>query len=566
MAPWAIFSEPKPRYPSSHISIEIEGSADNDDRLSSSPDKVQTHQTLSFLSRSRGVQTEDWSGLVSLYPVQSYLSSSSPNDPRSESSSFSDSPLSNLSILLERMATLLNRILQADALTLTNRLKRQHLKGADVGHLSRSTVSNILSDVTGLRTQFRSLLEDDKMVTPCTRKDFRVFFKLFKDIFTEMGEMRVTLNDVILDPAIAPRVSDQALHPSKAEAEGKEKEQDSTGPAAASGWMAPISKLFQARGDNSGEQSGIVRSVSARGRTRPPTRFVPKSGPALSASATTVNVEFSGTGVGRSTTSTVPSKPLQDTGLTPEIPSASQGISPGVMDIFAGAPRAPADPWVVLPKGPRRVQSFMHPADSLSPPPLRRPANSGRSAGSMLSREVDAVIDGEGPVQHDEESDYVGPLLQRTLRHRGLSDSSIHSTFMSHADESWSATSAAETNGEISPRQERPSVFRALSKTVQSFRITAGTTSGTESSGSTPSLSPQKPSSRSKSRPMQARAASPGHLHNLLPNLSSWVAAGTVLDPSAMNDPFLPGSFGDQTTLLQRTRRLDAEAHHHELF
>jgi hypothetical protein len=554
---WTTFSQPQPRYPSSHISIEIEGSVDNDDRLSSSPDKAHTH-----LSRSRGVQTEDWSGLASLYPIQSYLSSSSPHDPRSESSSFSDSPSSNLSILLERMANLLSRLVQADALTLTNRLKRQHLKGADVGHLSRSTVSNILSEIVSLRTQFRFLLEDDRIVTPCTRKDFRVFFKLFKDIFTEMGEMRITLNDVILDPAIAPRVSELAFHPNKAEAESKEKEHDSMGLGAASGWMAPISKLFQARGDSSGEQSGIVRSASAQGRTRPPTRFVPKLGPALSASAMTVNVEFSGTGVGRPTTSTVASQGSHDTGGT-EVASTSQGAS-GVMDIFAGAPRAPTDPWVVLPKGPRRVQSFMRPAEALSPPPLRRPTNSGRGTGSMLSREVDAVIDGEGPQGHDEESDDVAPLLQRTLRHRGLSDSSIHSTFMSHADESRSP-SAVVTDGEISPRQPRTSVFRALSRTVQSFRITAGTAPGADSGGTTPSLSPQKPSPPSKSQPIQARAPSPGQLHNLLPTLS-WAGAGSVLDPNTRNDLFLPGSFRDQPSLLQRARRLDAGPHHHEFF
>lgn len=548
---WTAFSQPQPRYPSSHISIEIEGFVDNDARLSSSPEKAHTHET-SF-SRSRGVQTEAWSGLASLYPVQSYLPPSSPHEPRSESSSFSDSSSSNLSVLLERMAILHNRLVQADALTLTNRLKRQHLKGADVGHLSRSTVSNILAEVTGLRTQFRFLMEDDRIITPCTRKDFRVFFKLFKDIFTEMGEMRVTLNDVVLDPAIASRVSEQVLHPSKVEAERREKEQDNTGSAAVSAWMAPISKLFQTRGDNSGGQSGIVRSASTRGRTR---RFVPKLGPALSASATTVNVEFSGTGVGRPTTSTVASQALHDPCVPSENASTSQGISLGVMDIFAGAPRAPADPWVVLAKAPRRVHSFMQLANELSPPPPRRSANSG----SMLSREVDAVIDGEGPLQHDEESDHVAPLLQRTLRHRGLSDSSIHSTFSSHADETWSPASGAVINSKISPRQDRTSVFRAFSKTMQNFGITAGTTSGAESRGSIPSFSPQRPSSHSRSQPRQARAPSPGHLHSLLPTLSAWAAAGSVLDINAGNDPFLPSSFRDPS-LLQRTR-LDARAHH----
>jgi hypothetical protein len=339
-----------------------------------------------------------------------------------------------------------------------------------------------------------------------------------------------------------------------AEAERNEKEQDNTG---ASGWMAPISKLFQVRGELSGEQSGIVRSVSARGRMGPP-RIIPKLGPALSASATTVNVEFSGTGVGRSTTSTVATQALPDAVGTSEIASTSQGISPGVMEIFAGAPRAPTDPWVVLSKGPRRVQSFILSADKPSPPPIRRTTGSGRGA-SMLSRHVDAVIDGDGPLQHDEGFDDVRPLLQHKLHRRGLSDSSIHSTFTSHAD---SPALSVGMNDSTSPRYGRISVFKTLSGAVQSFRMTAGMTSGAGSSGSTPSVSPQKPS-HPKSQLAQARAPSPG-VHGLLPNLSSWAAAATMLDPTAGNDPFSPSSLRDESPILQKTRhgRLDTRTHH----
>ncbi|KAJ7342849.1 hypothetical protein DFH08DRAFT_811188 [Mycena albidolilacea] len=61
------------------------------------------------------------------------------------------------------------------------------------------------------------------------------------------------------------------------------------------------------------------------------------------------------------------------------------------------------------------------------------------------SRNVDAVLDGvgtprrqpsgSGDASGDEEPDYLAPLLQRTLRRRGLSDSSIHSMFTSQAAE-----------------------------------------------------------------------------------------------------------------------------------
>ena len=237
---------------------------------------------------------------------------------------------------------------QADALTLTNRLKRQNLKGADIGHLSRNTVSHILSEATGLRTQFRSLLEDDKVVLACTRKDMRLLFKFVKDVFAEMGQMRVTLNDVILDPSTANRVRELSLNPGKADKETKEREV--LAQAGVAGWMAPISKLFTpaARTDTTpvDRQATLVPSTISRGTSHPP-RSIPKLGPALAASATTVNVEFSGTG--RSVTNTFSSQPL--TQSDPYFDTAS-----GVMGIFAGAPRSHAefDPWIVIPPPPQR--------------------------------------------------------------------------------------------------------------------------------------------------------------------------------------------------------------------
>ena len=118
-----------------------------------------------------------------------------------------------------------------------NWLKRQNLKGAD---LPRSTVGNILSKATSLRAQFGPLLEDDKVVLACTCKDMRLLFKFIKEVFAELGQMRVTLNNVILDPSTASRVSELALNPGRTEAEAKEL----SAQAGAAGWMAPISKFF----------------------------------------------------------------------------------------------------------------------------------------------------------------------------------------------------------------------------------------------------------------------------------------------------------------------------------
>ena len=63
-------------------------------------------------------------------------------------------------------------------------------------------------------------------------------------------------------------------------------------------------------------------------------------------------------------------------------------------------------------------------------------ATIGRKNASGLSRDVDAVLDIDKSQDVDEEeSDLVSPLLELegALRRRGLSDSSIHSTFTSQA-------------------------------------------------------------------------------------------------------------------------------------
>ena len=97
---------------------------------------------------------------------------------------------------------------------LANRLKRQNLKGADIGHLSPSTVSHILSEATGLRAQFRSVLEEDKVpvVLACTRKDMRLLLKFITDVFCRDGS---DANNVILNPSTANRVKELSLRLSR---------------------------------------------------------------------------------------------------------------------------------------------------------------------------------------------------------------------------------------------------------------------------------------------------------------------------------------------------------------
>ncbi|KAG1833539.1 hypothetical protein EV424DRAFT_1469155 [Suillus variegatus] len=489
-----------PQYPSSHFSSDVEEFDLDHHSLLPNPNQ-----------HSKAVQTDRCLGL---HPTSSLneLVPSFPHDGRSDTSSFQDSQPSHLSTLLERMMSLLLRMSQADALTLTNRLKRQHLRGADVKHLSRATVSSILLEITQLRAQYRMLLEDEK------------------DVFEELGQLRVTLNDVILEPSIAQRVSEMALDPAKAEA--MERERKASGPG--SSWMAPFSKLFgSSLSESSTHPSQLPPRPVSRGRgvIHQP-RPVPKLGPALAASATIVNVEFSGAGIGKSVTSTFsahptneahPFGPTSHVDTIPRPPTSTSNVR-SVMGIFAGAPHPndTADPWVVLPRAPRRVRSTFFKSDEPSQSDtttIDRPLAYKRS-NSHLSREIGADT---GP-EHGEADDIPGPLLERTLRRRGLSDSSIHSTYMNQV----------EQRTPTEPSAGGGSVLQTLSRTMRNFSfVTSQTVSGSVSS-SPPSRMPDEAGPREgldMPHPHPRRVATPT-LSSLIPNLNltSWATAGTTLE------------------------------------
>ena len=591
-AKWPSFGQTSPR--SSHVSYEVEENADKDGDASDF-EKARPHRPLLLLTRTRGVQTESVSGTHSPSPYPSHLSSISARETHSETSSFSESQSSHIAVILDRIATLLNKLTQADALTLTNRLKRQHLKGADIGHLSRSTVSNIIGEATGLRSQFRGLLEDDKLGSTCTRKDLRVLFKITKDMFTEMGHLRVMLNDVILDPASAPRISELALNPGKAEAEKRVE-----GAQGVAAWMAPISKLFLPAGRvemGASDRSALSRSTSSgttREITRPP-RFVPKLGPALAASATTVNVEFSGVGVGRSVTSTTSAQPIPVSSPSADVPVTVHGPASSVMGIFAGAPQnTEPDPWIVVPTTPlRKSKSFMR----SQPSTVTIGRSIGRKNLNRLSQNVDAVIDVQRPQDSDEEPDFLPPLLERTLRRRGLSDSSIHSTFTNQGDDGRSTAippSSPQRTGfnkansgpssRLSAWPDRTSMFQALTRTVQNLRASAVgvVPSGTFPRESTleedppgtvppPNVSTvvpvhetlktvQAPSTppRKIVQPKPSRVASPNR-GVILPNISSWAASNNI----AGDDPFIASSLRDESYMQRvgRERTVRDESH-----
>lgn len=375
---------------------------------------------------------------------------SSPSTPapegRSDTSSISmqDQPRT-VGALLERVTALLARLCQSDVKTLTIRLKRQHLSSGDVGHVSRTTIQNILHEAAGLRAQVGGGRDDALTVT---KTDSKALLKFFKDAFAELGMLREQLNEVVLDPAVAHKLRKEAMELEKGKGDGRPS-------SAMGGWIAPIQKLFTTNSMPSGTSTnvepsgGTGKSVTELGRGRPPVRVVPKLAPAISATSTTVNVEFASTGVRKTDTSDNSQRtsgstrnPQQVSGpvaLRRPIAVSHTSSSRHLMGIFAGAPQSFTNPppagesWVVLPKsGNNRIRQLKGAASSVALGANARNgqvATMGRAAArnaNRLSRNVDAVID-----QNNEDvPDFRETLLERTLRPRGLSDSSIHTSFL----------------------------------------------------------------------------------------------------------------------------------------
>ncbi|RDX53718.1 hypothetical protein OH76DRAFT_1143839 [Lentinus brumalis] len=588
---WTSFAPSRTAYAPSHLSTEVDDAESNLMSL----ERPRAQKALFLLTRDRGVQTDiSWhpgAGIIAPSPIPRPLGDHlSSLDGQSESSSLTDGIHSTaIGTLVERTAHLLNRLTQADALTLTNRLKRQHLLGADVSHLSRTTVNAILNDANALRSHFRPFLEDDKTVTTCTRRDLRAFLKLIKDLFTELGQMRVTLNDVILDPTVAGKVSEMAMNPSKVHAPEGAARDSASGPTGSS-WIAPISKLLglPQNGGNNSTESAASRALSppARniGRGRPP-RIAPKLQPALSASAMTVNVEFSGTAVGRAVTSTHSAHPgrASDFAISLNTPSTArradapaiaqpaprQEFSKNVMDIFAGAPKpTEGDPWIVVGRPPssnglNRRTSLAGTHKTSATATIGRASLRHSTPGKRLSRIVDAVIDspqlgnGEGADPGSDQSDGPPPALNRALR-RGLSDSSIRTTFTQHGDE-------PHPEPDTMQPADRESVLQALSRRMQSFRFTSATPApaqvNTTVAGAS-SLRPRTPSRRPKpksndnpdsdtlkqSPPRPIPRAQEQHRSSLF-GLSSWAAAaleGADEAHDAVSAPYYAGSPRDE--------------------
>ncbi|KAJ7784185.1 hypothetical protein B0H16DRAFT_1446444 [Mycena metata] len=287
------------------------------------------HKPLFLLARSRGVKTDPYpypaptatavTPTLGHYPPSRSPSSATPESERvggaHDGAAAADAA--------------------ADALSLTNRLKRAQIRGADVNHLSRSTVTGILADVP---KQLRTAGGEAQGVglAECAPGD------VWGDGGGGAGSGECGAGERGGDRSgkAAARAAQEGEH-------GHEKEK-----AGAAGWMVPLSKLFAgspAGPSNTGSGSskadgGVDRNSTASPLAAPRPlahlRFGPKLGPALAASATTMNVEFSGSGAGggRAMTSTSmfdAAPALTSSSIAHGNASAQQ---PALMGICAGAP------------------------------------------------------------------------------------------------------------------------------------------------------------------------------------------------------------------------------------
>ncbi|WFD22326.1 hypothetical protein MEQU1_000996 [Malassezia equina] len=121
-----------------------------------------------------------------------------------------------LGALIESMHRTYTKLQQADIDTLSARLQRQKLAG-DVGHLSRTTVQASVRDAENLKEHFRKMIEkearrgvhlDGSLVT---RRDFFALVKLQRESLLELARLRRCINEIQLQPHAASKLLHEHL-------------------------------------------------------------------------------------------------------------------------------------------------------------------------------------------------------------------------------------------------------------------------------------------------------------------------------------------------------------------
>ena len=510
----------------SHITVEIDPAGEVGE------ERPRGNKPLMLLARSRGVQTDDVPITVTVpsggtSPRPSVRSSNgksinTPVDTHSESSSILDSAGSHkpagsvgsvgsgtLGGLVVQVATLLQRLREADVPTLSARLKRQQLfaggsgeqpagaagalagiaAGLGIGpaadrdrqtrdvlaHLSRTTVDRVIREAGHLD----ALPPPGQDETSATRRELRALQTLLKEIFAETGRLRTEVNHIVLNPAAASKFSEDIMSAEKTAAADdarKRTKSSSSQTAGGGGWIGPISKLF---GGSSPIPPAQRPAVVEPGRPRSLAPRMSKVSATVGASIATAHVGFTKSGtrgvnaigesawdalppVASSSTSMLASPShTSSTGAGPSTrPPPDAASSSRVLALFAHAPTPrPERDWVVL---PRDMRDIPHARDVGATATLRSRDR------KRLSRNLDALhFDGPGGPAGPETGEV---QVTRTLRGRGLSDSSIRSTFLADVDRiPGDSHEPSAVPAAFSGAFAAAGMFGALSKRVQNF-------------------------------------------------------------------------------------------------
>ncbi|WVQ98916.1 hypothetical protein IAU59_006047 [Kwoniella sp. CBS 9459] len=433
-----------------------------------------------------------------------------PPEDRSETSSITDTRAGILLVLIEHMSKMLARLRDADVPTLNKRLKKHNLPG-DVGHLSQSTMRALQQEVAELRNQFKGVHHLGGIDRKDFNLLLRLFKDVFSDLVDLQAIVNdVTINPSLakkLQKAAFKDEEDEAARAAKqasglgwiaapitkffvtpADGAGNE---SATAPQPGKGMERgrlqpmPVKAAPKQQATASATTTHVSVEFGGTGISRRATPAMtsgtagisdilpPSPVPATESDRAKLSIS---TGIGSGTGA--------DGGLAPPTVrtvrrSKSRANRNELLGIFAGAPPRSATPvggdaWTVLGHGQPssasgsgngnggrtlRSVSSQNFADKTIRAPREAPDQRKR-----LSAVVDAVIDDSANQlehhhhhhhhqHHDPNIAVVGsyepPLLERTLRPRGLSDSSIRSTFVSHANANADPVELAHARAEV---------------------------------------------------------------------------------------------------------------------
>lgn len=387
--------------------------------------------------------------------------------------------------LLECIHRLFNRLSTADVDTLTRRLQRQNLAG-DAGHLARTTVHSILRDVDGLRDHFRKLIEaearnnarDDSSShskdlaneSLVARKDFFALLKAFRDILCELAKLRLCINDIHLNPGQAAKLLHDHLGANTAEDRSLIPIPSAVnwlgkmllgGPSVAPSTPLPGASIPAASltvPDPTGA-AGSKRGRPVAGRSISGNlggHLAPRASPAVVSSTLAVEVKGAHASAAESSQqrlSVSPQAPVGGglrAGPRPQRGRSQASLthvqSRNLSGLFAGSLTASYAGLGSARGGLSDTHGSLARASSLRP--REETSKTKKPWQRPLSRIVDddeisihrgrairqQVFDDSDDDDLEEDMKGSGNLLERTLRPRGLSDSSIRSTFVDLAD------------------------------------------------------------------------------------------------------------------------------------